>query len=154
MAKFDEVSTCPVARSLDVIGDSWSLLIVRDAFEGIRRFGEFQSKLGVSRSVLTQRLRALVDNGILLSRPAADGTAYREYQLTAKGIDLFHVIVALGQWGENHLFAPKEKHSRWLDRKKKQPVRKLQLRSADGRLLGVKDVVGQKADGTVVDEEL
>jgi DNA-binding HxlR family transcriptional regulator len=156
MAKIegDEVITCPVARSLNALGDRWSLLIVRDAFEGIRRFGEFQSKLGVSRSILTQRLRALVDNGVLLSRPAADGSAYHEYHLSKKGIDLFHVIVALGQWGEIHLFRPKEKHSGWLDRKKKKPVCKLQLRSEDGRLLGIKDVVGQRADGTVVDVAL
>jgi hypothetical protein len=73
------------------------------------------------------------------------------FAVSRKRIAALREVVALGQWGEIHLFGPKEKHSGWLDRKKRQPVRKLQLRSADGRLLGVKDVVGQKADGTVVE---
>jgi DNA-binding HxlR family transcriptional regulator len=108
--RFDD-SECPVARSVDAIGDWWSLLIVRDAFDGSRRFGEFQRSLGVAKNILTARLRTLVAGGVLESVPASDGSAYREYVLTPKGKELFPVIVALRQWGEQNFFAPDEPHS-------------------------------------------
>jgi DNA-binding HxlR family transcriptional regulator len=127
----DELPTCPVARALDIIGDRWSLLIVRDTFQGIRRFGEFQSRLDVSRSVLTQRLRALVDDGILLSRPAADGSAYYEYQLSEKGTDLARVIVALAEWGEHHLYSEQEKQDGVLEFKRRKFLREEILRTAN-----------------------
>ncbi len=76
---------CPVARSVELIGDRWSLLIVRDAFDGMRRFGDFQRSLGMARNILSDRLRKLVDAGILEMQDASDGTAYQEYVLTAKG---------------------------------------------------------------------
>jgi len=80
---------CAVARPLDVIGDSWSLLIVRDAFDGLRRFGEFQKSLGLAKNILSARLRSLVDHGVLEAVPASDGSAYQEYVLTEKGRGLF-----------------------------------------------------------------
>src|SRR5947208_3919195 len=85
---------CPSARSLDVIGDWWSLLIVRDAFDGLTRFGEFQKSLGIAKNILAQRLRTLVERGILASVPAANGGAHQEYRLTDMGRDLFPVMVA------------------------------------------------------------
>ncbi|GAQ53095.1 winged helix-turn-helix transcriptional regulator [Streptomyces acidiscabies] len=132
--RFDD-SDCPVARSVDAIGDWWSLLIVRDAFDGSRRFGEFQRSLGVAKNILTARLRALVAGGVLESVPASDGSAYREYVLTPKGRDLFPVIVALRQWGEQHFFEPGEPHSELLDRRHEQPLRPLEVFSVDGRRL-------------------
>src|SRR6185369_13899736 len=108
---------CPVARSVEAVGDWWSLLIVRDAFDGSRRFGEFQRSLGVAKNILTARLRTLVAGGVLESVPASDGSAYREYVLTPKGKALFPVIVALRQWGEEYFFAPGEAHSRLVDRR-------------------------------------
>ena len=94
-----EESTCPVARSLDIIGDWWSLLIVRDALRGIKRFGEFQKSLGIAKNMLTARLKLLVDEGILRLQPASDGSARQEYVLTDKGRALQTVLVALSQWG-------------------------------------------------------
>ena len=91
---------CPIARSLDAIGDWWSLLIIRDAFLGARRFGEFQRKLGLAKNILSARLHALVDRGILATAPASDGSNYREYVLTPKGRGLFPILVALRQWSE------------------------------------------------------
>lgn len=126
---------CPVARSLDAIGDWWSLLIIRDAFDGKRRFGEFQNGLGISKGVLSTRLRDLKKRGIFETVPASDGTAYREYVLTAKGHGLFPVIVALRQWGEDYLFADGEARSSLVDREKRAPVARLEVRSADGRSL-------------------
>lgn len=106
---------CPVARSVDLIGDRWALLIIRDAFDGARRFGDFQRGLGVARNILTDRLRKLVEAGIFTTQPASDGTAYQEYVLTERGESLFPVVVALRQWGEQHLFAPGEPHSVLID---------------------------------------
>ena len=95
-----EGDECPIARSLDAIGDWWSLLIIRDALLGIRRFGEFQKSLGLAKNILTVRLRALVDQGILKTAPASDGSAYLEYVLTPKGRGVFPILVALRQWSE------------------------------------------------------
>ncbi|VTM54202.1 HxlR family transcriptional regulator [Klebsiella pneumoniae] len=80
-----ENSCCPIARSLDVIGDWWSLLIVRDALRGVRRFSEFQKNLGIAKNMLAGRLKMLVDEGILRLQPASDGSAWQEYVLTDKG---------------------------------------------------------------------
>ena len=82
---------CPVARSLDAIGDWWSLLIVRDAFDGLTRFGEFQRNLGMAKNILAARLRTLVAHGIFQVVPASDGSAYQEYVLTEKGQGLFNL---------------------------------------------------------------
>src|ERR1700744_2224429 len=84
---------CPVARSLDTIGDWWSLLIIRHAFDGMRRFGEFQKSLGVAKGILSARLNSLVNADVLALVAAANGSAYKEYVLTEKGRCLFHVIV-------------------------------------------------------------
>ncbi|MGI5347951.1 winged helix-turn-helix transcriptional regulator [Streptomyces sp. CA-250714] len=141
--RFDD-SECPVARSVDAIGDWWSLLIVRDAFDGSRRFGEFQRSLGVAKNILTARLRTLVAGGVLESVPASDGSAYREYVLTPKGEALFPVIVALRQWGEQNFFAPGEPHSELVDRRQGHPLRALEVRSADGRRLNPEDTTVHK----------
>ncbi|MEV0604152.1 helix-turn-helix domain-containing protein [Streptomyces sp. NPDC050315] len=141
--RFDD-SECPVARSVDAIGDWWSLLIVRDAFDGSRRFGEFQRSLGVAKNILTARLRTLVAGGVLESVPASDGSAYREYVLTPKGKALFPVIVALRQWGEENFFAPDEPHSRLVDRRQGHPLRALEVLSADGRRLSPDDTTVHK----------
>ncbi|MFC6337940.1 transcriptional regulator [Pseudomonas sp. CCM 7891] len=134
-----ESAECPVARSLDAIGDGWSLLIIRDAFDGIRRFGEFQRSLGVAKNILSTRLRTLVAHGIFEIVPASDGSAYQEYVLTEKGRALFTVIIGLRQWGEGFFYGKGEVHSVIVDREQGEPVRTLELRSADGRLLGPQD---------------
>ncbi|WP_024507004.1 helix-turn-helix domain-containing protein [Bradyrhizobium sp. ARR65] len=132
-------SLCGVARPLDAIGDWWSLLIVRDAFDGLRRFGEFQKNLGLAKNILSARLRNLVAHGIMDTVPAADGSPHQEYVLTAKGRGLFPVLVALRQWGEDFFFEPDETHVLLLDKKTSLPVRKLELRAQDGRILSPED---------------
>ncbi|MEC9244908.1 helix-turn-helix domain-containing protein [Nitratireductor rhodophyticola] len=136
---------CPVARPLDAIGDWWSLLIIRDAFDGLKRFGEFQKSLGLAKNILSARLKNLVNHGILDTIPASDGSAYQEYVLTEKGRGLFPLLVALRQWGEDHFFRPDESHVTLLDRETGQPVRRLELRSQDGRLLEPEDTVVKRA---------
>jgi DNA-binding HxlR family transcriptional regulator len=135
-----EKADCPVARSMDAIGDCWSMLIIRDAMLGLRRFSEFQKHLGLAKNILTVRLRGLVANGILKTEPASDGSAYQEYVLTAKGRGVFPVMVALRQWSEDFAFAPDELSNIMVDRRNGRRVRKLELRSEDGRLLGDGDI--------------
>jgi DNA-binding HxlR family transcriptional regulator len=96
-----EKAECPIARALDVLGESWSLLIVRDASMGISRFGEFQKNLGLARNILTVRLRMLTAQGILKTEPAQDGSAYQRYLLTPKGRAAIPILVALRKWGED-----------------------------------------------------
>ena len=134
-----EGDQCPVARALDVIGDWWSLLIIRDASLGRRRFGEFQKSLGLAKNILTVRLRALVDQDILTMAPASDGSAYQEYLLTPKGRGIFPILVALRQWSEEFDKKPDEIATLLVDRENGKPVRKLELYSQDGRLLGAAD---------------
>lgn len=106
---------------------------------GIRRFSEFQKNLGLAKNILTVRLRTLVDQGILKTAPASDGSAYQEYLLTPKGRGVFPVLVALRQWSEEFSCEPDGFSTLLVDRNKGRPVRKLELRSWDGRLLGDAD---------------
>lgn len=106
--------TCPVARTLDLVGDRWSLLIIRDAMDGARSFTDFQRRTGIARNILTDRLRRLVERGIL-DRQSAPSGRRQFYALTDAGRDLFTVIVAMRQWGEQHAFAPNEAHSVLVD---------------------------------------
>lgn len=130
---------CPVARTLEVIGDRWSLMILRDAFDGMCRFSELQKSLGVAKNILASRLKALVEAGILEICPASDGSAYKEYVLTEQGRATFPIVVCMRQWGERFLFAPGETHSVLLDKDGKQPVLPLEVRSASGELLEPED---------------
>ena len=130
-----EGDSCPIARSLEAIGDWWSLLIIREALFGLRRFGEFQSKLGIAKNILSARLRALVDHGVLATVPASDGSAYQEYVLTPKGRGTFPILVALRQWSEEFDDHPEEIATILVDREKGRPVKKLEMHAEDGRLL-------------------
>jgi DNA-binding HxlR family transcriptional regulator len=98
-------SRCSVAGTLTVVGEKWSLLVLREAFFGVRRFADFQRILGAPRAVLTERLATLVEQGILRREPyQAEGERQRhEYRLTQKGIDLYPTLVALMQWGDRYL---------------------------------------------------
>ena len=92
-----EGNGCPVARALDVVGDWWTLLIIRDAFAGVTRFGDFQKHLGVAKNILATRLKDMVEQGLLQTSEVG---ARSEYQLTDKGRALMPVLVTLAQWGQ------------------------------------------------------
>ncbi|GAA3264705.1 winged helix-turn-helix transcriptional regulator [Nonomuraea helvata] len=124
---------CPVARTLDLVGDRWSLLVIRDAMDGARSFTEFQRRTGIARNILTDRLRRLTAHGLLAQRAAPSGRR-QEYVLTDAGRDLFPVIVTLRQWGERHAFAPGETHSTLVDQHG-APVPEIAPTGADGTLL-------------------
>lgn len=91
---------CSVAQCLEVVGEWWSMLIVRDAFLGISRFDDFQGRLRISRNVLTQRLDRLVEEGVLERVAYQERPTRWDYRLTDKGRDLWHVVTAMRQWGD------------------------------------------------------
>jgi DNA-binding HxlR family transcriptional regulator len=134
-----EASLCPVARSLDTIGEWWSLLIVRDALFGVRRFSDFQKSLGLAKNVLSARLKKLVASGVMEQVPASDGSAYQEYALTEKGRELLPVLVALRQWGESYLFSRGEKRLQVLD-KRTRTLPRLEVQNARGEILTADDL--------------
>ena len=105
---------CSIARALEVLGERWTLLIVRDAFLGLRRFEEFQASLGIARNVLTDRLNRLVEEGILERVRYSERPERYEYRLTSKGRDLQIALAGLRQWGDKYL---SEKAPRLLRRK-------------------------------------
>jgi DNA-binding HxlR family transcriptional regulator len=98
---------CSLARTLEIVGERWTLLIVRDAFFGVRRFGDFAAHLGIPRAVLTERLKSLTAAGVLARVPAGPAAArgHPEYELTAKGVSLWAAVRALTAWGDEH-YAP------------------------------------------------
>ena len=93
---------CSIARTTAVIGDRWTLMILRDCFLRVRRFEDFQSRLGISRTVVADRLRQLVEEGVLARVAYQDGPRRYEYRLTDKGRDLYPVLMALVRWGDVH----------------------------------------------------
>ena len=101
--KYDGQEACSVARTLEIVGERWTWLIIRDAFLGLKRFDEFQESLGVARNVLADRLRRLVDAGIFERVLYAERPARYEYVLTESGRALFTALNALRQWGDEHL---------------------------------------------------
>jgi DNA-binding HxlR family transcriptional regulator len=100
-----EDQNCSIARTLEVLGDRWTMLVMRDAFLRVRRFEDFQRELGIARNVLTDRLNRLVEEGILERVRYQDRPARFEYRLTEKGIDLWPVMMTMMQWGDRY-YAP------------------------------------------------
>jgi DNA-binding HxlR family transcriptional regulator len=103
--------TCSVARTLSVVGDRWTLLVLREAFMRTRRFEDFQNHLGVARNILADRLQKLVDHGVLERRKYQQKPERYEYRLTQKGLDLYPVIMSLVAWGD-----------RWMDKGEGRPI--------------------------------
>ncbi len=99
--ELDEIY-CPVAQTWAVIGERWTMLLIRDAFLGVRRYEEFRERLGVSRNVLSDRLRLLVEQGVLDRRVYCDHPVRHEYRLTEKGLALYPVLMSLGAWGDTY----------------------------------------------------
>lgn len=131
---------CPVARSVDLIGEWGSLLILREAFQGVRRFDAFQKRLGISRNLLTTRLKRLVEGGVLARRPVSSDAKRHEYVLTEMGRDLFTTLVALRQWGDRWLFTPETVVADMIDAVDRSAVRRLEVRSAEGRLVAPEEL--------------
>jgi DNA-binding HxlR family transcriptional regulator len=125
-----EGQNCSIARTLEIVGERWTLLIIRDVFLGLRRFDQLQESLGVARNVLADRLTRLVAEGILERVPYSERPPRFEYRLTDKGRELNVALTALRQWGDAHLG---EKPPRLLRRKadRKAVIAGLVPRGAD-----------------------
>jgi DNA-binding HxlR family transcriptional regulator len=101
-----DTQVCSIARALEVVGERWTLLIVRNLFLGLRRFDELQENLGIARNVLAARLEKLVEAGVVETRTYSDRPPRREYVLTDKGRDLWPALISLMEWGDRHVPAP------------------------------------------------
>ncbi len=128
-------ANCSIARTLDLVGEWWSLLIIREAFLGVTRYDDFQRRLGISRNALTDRLKKLVDGGVLTRQPVAEGARREEYVLTQMGDDLITVVVAMRQWGDRWLRQPGDRLAHVVETATGHPVAKLEVTSDDGRRL-------------------
>lgn len=127
-----EAENCAVARSLDILGDWWTLLIVRDAFFGVRRFADFQRDLGIAKNVLSQRLGRLVEHGILERIDVGQHGERFEYRLTEKGEALLPVLTTLREWGDQWVFGPGNEPLVMRDRQSGEVIPKTVVRSAEG----------------------
>jgi DNA-binding HxlR family transcriptional regulator len=131
---------CAVAQALEVLGDWWTLLVVREAFLGARRFADFEAALDISKNVLSQRLGHLVEHGVLARIDAGvHGTRY-EYELTPKGKDLATVMTALRQWGDRWIYGEGQEPLLVLDRRSGRKIPRLRITGDDGQPLGGRDL--------------
>ena len=131
---------CSVAQALEVLGDWWTLLVVREAFLGVRRFADFEANLPISKNVLTQRLAHLVEHGVLARVDAGvHGTRY-EYELTPSGKDLTAIMTALRQWGDRWVFGEGREPVQVIDRRTGRPIPRLRLLGEDGQPLRAADI--------------
>ncbi|MBW8310865.1 MAG: helix-turn-helix transcriptional regulator [Rhizobium sp.] len=130
---------CPMAQALERVGEWWSLLILREAFRGARRFGDFERRLGIAKNVLSARLKRLVEAGVLERRPSADDAREVEYRLTPSGKDLAPVLIALAQWGDRWVYGG-QSPVRFVNRHTGVPLATLELRDIDGSRLELRDV--------------
>jgi len=131
---------CSVAQTLDIIGDKWTLLIIRDAFLGVSTFSEFQRRLNVARNVLTDRLTVLVENQIFERRQTKPGVERYSYHLSERGHALFPVLIGLMQWGDKWIFGSEGEPMQMLDRRKNAPIQQVAVMSRDGHFLKDEDV--------------
>jgi DNA-binding HxlR family transcriptional regulator len=131
---------CSIARSLDQIGEWWTLLIIRECTMGTTRFDDFQRHLGIARNILTNRLNRLTDQGILEKTPIGNSERFFDYRLTRKGEELFPVLIALLQWGDRWSNSKNGAPIKLVDERTRKAVERIHLRSADGRVLGIRDV--------------
>ena len=138
---------CAIAQSLDVLGDWWTLLIVRDAFLGVRRFADFEARLGISKNVLAARLKRLCDHDVLERVEAGTHGSRMEYVLTPRGKDLITVITALRQWGDRWIYGEGQEPLRVLDRRTGRPVPRLCILDESGEPLRGRDMVLEPGPG-------
>ena len=131
---------CGIAQSLEVLGDWWTLLIVRNAFFGMRRFSDFQADLGIAKNTLSDRLQHLVDHEIFEKRDVGTQGSRFEYQLSERGEALLPVLTALREWSDEWIYGPGNEPLIVRERGTRRRVPQLRVRSADGRSLSRRDL--------------
>jgi DNA-binding HxlR family transcriptional regulator len=140
---------CSIARTLEIVGERWSILVLRDVFLGIRRFDALQRDLGVARNVLATRLERLVDEGILEKAPYQERPPRHEYRLTEKGLDLWPIVVELLRWGDRHAAPPAGPPVVLRHRDCGGLLGERRICERCGQPLDVRDVVAERGPGAV-----
>lgn len=144
--KFDPLNGS-IAHVLNCLGEGWSMLIIREAFFGIRRFEEFQSHLGIARNILTTRLKRLCDIGILERVPIKEGAKRHEYLLTSKGKELLPMLISLTQWGDKWVYGAGKEPIIFLDRESGKPISPIMVHARDGRRLRPREIMPTAGPG-------
>jgi len=136
--QFDQMN-CSLAQTLTVIGERWTLLILRDAFFGIKKFSQFQQRLGIARNVLSSRLNQLVAEDILLKRSKSEG-GHADYILTEKGLALQPILLAMTHWGDQYKPHPNGARLEFTERNTGESIRRMSAVSQDGRSLAPREI--------------
>jgi DNA-binding HxlR family transcriptional regulator len=144
--RFDQMN-CGIAQALEILGDWWTLLIVRDAFFGIKRFSDFQAELGIAKNILSDRLQRLVDHEIFERRAVGESGSRFEYHLTPKGEALLPVLTTLREWSDEWVFGPGNEPVVIKHRATEKPLPKLRLRDSKGTPIGRRDLRTEAGPG-------
>ncbi len=147
------LSNCPIAKVTQILGEPWTLLVIREAFLGTRQFGAFERELGIARNILSDRLKKLVDHGLLKRQPSTSDKRVVEYRLTEAGRELTPVLVGLTQWSKRWL-CDETVPLRFVERRNGRTVPPVAVRNADGEALDPRDiamVAGPDADEVLID---
>ena len=142
-----DTMNCGIAQALEVLGDWWTLLVVRDAFFGMRRFKDFHADLGIAKNVLADRLAHLVEHGILEKVDVGKAGPRYEYRLSEKGEALLPLLTALRDWSDDWIYGPGSEPVIVRDRKTGRRTPKLRVRDPDGRPLSRRDLVTEAGPG-------
>jgi DNA-binding HxlR family transcriptional regulator len=138
---------CGIAQALEALGDWWTLLIVRDAFFGARRFGDFEASLGIAKNILSDRLQRLVEHGIFVKQPLGESGQRFEYRLSEKGEALLPLLTALRDWSDEWVFGRGHEPVIVKDRATNRRIPRLRVTDADGRALGRRDLRTEPGPG-------
>lgn len=142
---------CSIASALDIIGEGWTILILREAFFGSRRFEEFQKHLGIARNILTVRLNKLCEHGVLARTPIKAGAKRNEYRLTPMGRDLYAVLIGLTQWGDRWLLQPEGAPVVFVERTTGKEVANVEIFTKDGKKLRPQDLAVRPGPGATAE---
>jgi len=148
--KYDPLNRS-IGHVLEIIGEGWSILIIREAYFGTRRFEEFQRQLGIARNILTARLKKLCQNDILDRVPIKEGAKRHEYVLTSKGKELMPFLIALTQWGDKWIFGENAEPVIFLDKENSQPIEKIKVFSSKGVQLRPRDILVAAGPGASIE---
>lgn len=131
---------CSWAQAVEAIGDKWSIMIIRDAFYGVRTFSAFTQRIGISKNILSQRLEHLQSHDIIEKRLQGVGSTRFEYRLTAKGLATFPIIIALSQWGDEWIYGNGNEPLSIVDSKNNRPIEIMKVRDDEGNDLTIEDI--------------
>jgi DNA-binding HxlR family transcriptional regulator len=142
---------CSIASALDIIGEGWTILILREAFFGSCRFEDFQKHLGIARNILTVRLNKLCDHGVLVRVPIKEGARRNEYKLTPMGRDLYAVLIGLTQWGDRWLLKSRGAPVLFVERATGKEVADLEIFTKDGKKLKARELAVKPGPGATAE---